>query len=125
MVQANPFGILPALNGIVPCEGAKCIPFIGDFSAAASYDFNFTQVQQSKQISTIQCVYVDNTANASNLTISIDTTNQTIVVPANSAGFFTIIAPQFTVAHATTAGVVKVYFAFLNYYIPPIVWAAP
>jgi hypothetical protein len=125
MALVSNLGILPAMNGIVPCEGAKCIPFTADFSAAAEYDFNFTPLQQQGQISTIQCVYVDNTGNGSNLVLTVGGTQQTITVPKNSAGFFTIIAPQYTTVKATTAGMVAVYLAFLNFYIPPIVWAAP
>lgn len=125
MVQASPLGILPALNGTVPCEGPKCIPFTADFSANAEYDFNFTPLQQAGQISTIQCVYIDNTLNPDNLIFTVDGTNQRVQIPPNTGGFYTILAPAFTTVRATTAGMVKVYFAFLNFYIPPIVWSAP
>lgn len=110
-------------NGVAPCEGSKCVPFSCDFNTASQFDFDFTAAQQNGQISSIQTVYVDNSANGNSLTLSIDGTQQTIVVPPNSCGYFLLLAPMATVVHATTTGLVKVYFGFLNFYVPPTVWS--
>lgn len=123
MTQAT-INIISGLgNGVVPCEGAKCVPFIADFNLASVYDFDFTTAQQGGQISSIQTVFIDNSANGSALVITIDGTQQSFSVKANTCGFYILIAPMATRVHATTVGLVKVYFAFLNFYIPPTVWS--
>lgn len=114
-----------ALDGLIPCEGPKALPYLMDFSAAAEYDFDFTQQWQQQTFSTIQCCYIDNSLNASPVTVTVNGTGQTITCPANSQGFFTLLTvppPQFAVV---SAGSVVVQIIWLNFYIPPTVWSTP
>lgn len=127
MVAVSPtgLGILPLINGTPPCNGAKVIPFIMDFNAASVYDFDFTQQQQGGQIDYIQTAFIDNTLNAQNLIVTVGASQQRIQVPKNSAGYFTLLAPNPLKCSFTTTGLVLVYVGFINFYIPPTVWAAP
>ena len=119
---------ITVMNGIsfgtVPCNGPRAVPFKANFNLASQYDFNFTAAQQGGQIDSVQTVYVDNSANTAALTLTIDGTQQSIVIPPNSCAYLPIVAPLATVIHATTTGLVTVYLAFLNFYIPPTVWSA-
>lgn len=114
--------VFNALTGSLPCEGAKCLPYQADFSAANEYDFDLTAQWQSQQFSTLQGFYIDNSANSSTVTITCGTTNQTIVVPPQSCGYYTMLMttpPKFS---AVSAGAVVVYIALMNFYVPPTVW---
>lgn len=111
-----------ALNGSLPCEGAKVMPYYMDFAAALQFDFDLTFQYNQKQFTTVQGFYIDNHLNGSTVTVTIDGTGQTIVVPANKSGFFIMlmpVPPKFSIA---SAGAITVYIAFLNFYVPPIVW---
>ena len=123
MTTIGTLGIQNVLTGGMPCEGAKVLPYVMDFSAASQYDFDLTGQYQGNQFTTLQCAYIDNSANGSSLTISMNVTNQTIVVPKNSCGYFTLVMPAPPKLSVTTAGLVKVYMALMNFYIPPTVWS--
>lgn len=118
--------IIPLTFGQIPCKGAKCIPFKLDFSAAASYELNFSAQLANGSIDFIQTMYVDNTLNlAASLFATVDGSQQTLAFPQKSLAYMPILAPQFTRIVLTSAGTVVVYVAFMNFYVPPTVWAVP
>lgn len=123
MAYVSSLPVFNALTGLLPCEGAKAMPYVADFSATTEYDFDFTQQVQNKQFTTVQGLYVDNSANASSVVITVGGTNQTITVKANTCGYYTLLStgnPSFKI---TSAGGVSVPLVFLNFYVPPTVWA--
>lgn len=122
MPTVNNLSIQNALNGSLPCEGAKVLPYNADFAAAATYDFDLTQQWQQKSFSTVQGFYINNSANLSPVTVTVNGTGQTIVVPASKSGFFIMLMPSPPKLSINSAGGVTVYIAFLNFYVPPIVW---
>lgn len=124
VAQQN-MAITPLQFGAPPCSGAKCIPYNADFSANAQYDFDFSQQIQGGQIDNIQTAFVDNTLNPQNLVLTINGTSQRIQIAKNTAGYYSLLTPSLPKVSATTTGLVLVYFAFLNFYIPPTVWSAP
>lgn len=124
MAQVSFIAPQNALNGVLPCEGPKALPYTMDFSLADEYDFDFTQQYQQNVFTSVQCAYVDNSLNGQNTTIIVNGTGQQISVPANSQGYFTLLAvpaPKFAVASAGAGVLVQIIF--LNFYIPPTVWA--
>lgn len=123
MPNATGLGIVNILNGETPCLGPKCIPYTANFALGNRYDFDLTQFIQNNQLENIQTIYVDNSANGNILTITMVGTNQTVVVPKNSCGYYTILMPKLASFSAVTSGTVLVYFAMLNFYIPPTVWS--
>lgn len=119
----NTAGVIQTLNGALPCEGPKALPFIMDFSAFSEFDIDLTQQYQQGQFTTLQAIYIDNSANGSTLTVTVNGTGQTIVAPKNSCGYYILLMPQPPKLAITTAGVVKVYVSLMNFYIPPYVWS--
>jgi hypothetical protein len=106
-----------------PCEGYRAAPFLLDFNVGADYLIDFTQPQQNKQFTTIQTVYVDNSLNTSDLVIAVEGTQQRQVVPKNTCGYFVLVAPTPTKVRLSSSGAFVIPVQFLNYYIPPTVWA--
>lgn len=122
MTAVNSLPVLNALTGSLPCEGAKALPYVMDFSLAGEYDFDLTQQQQQGQFTTLQGFFIDNSANSDTVTITCNVTDQPIIVPPNSQGYYSMLMttpPKFT---AVSSGAVQVYIALMNFYIPPTVW---
>lgn len=121
--QLGQLPIFNALTGLLPCEGARALPYVADFSINTEYDFDFTLQFNQKQFTAIQGLYIDNSKNAQSVTVTcLGGTEQTIVAPPNSCGYYTLLStspPKFSVA---SSGAVSVFLAFLNFYVPPTVW---
>jgi hypothetical protein len=123
---ANPAGNIPALNGSLPCEGTKVFPYILDFTGGKNaYAIDLSQQAQQKQFTTLQTVYVDNSANTAALQIICGTTGQIITCPALSQGYFAILQPMPPQFQVQTTGNLILTIQLLNFYIPPCVWSTP
>ncbi len=122
MAVVSNLSIQNALNGQLPCEGAKVLPYIMDFAASVQYDFDLTQQYNQGSFSSVQGFYIDNTGNGSTVVVTVDQTQQTIVVPAGKSGFFIMLMPSPPKLSARSAGAVSVYIGLINFYVPPIVW---
>ncbi len=124
-MQVGEIGIQNAMNGALPCEGPKVLPYAADFNASTTYDFDLTQQFNQKAFTTLQGLFCDNSANGSPVTVTVNGTGQTFTIKKNTCGFYILLmpdsGPKFSLA---SAGAVSVYFAFLNYYVPPEVWDA-
>lgn len=110
-------------NGAVPCEGTKAFPFKLDFTVGNAYVIDMTQSYLNKQFSTLQCVYIDNSDNASDLDIICNATDQRVSCPAGSQGYFPLLAPSPPKFVVQTSGSLLLEIIFLNFYIPPGLWA--
>jgi len=114
---------LPVYNGCPPLEGPKAVPFVCGFSALiTSIPIDLTLLFERKSITQIQTVFIDNSANAQEFTLTSLGTNQAIVAGANSQGYYPVLAtvpPKFT---ASTPGAVNVSLQFLNVPMAAAVW---
>jgi hypothetical protein len=77
----------------VPTSGAKCVATgLMLFDAShLSWTLDPTQSNQLLEMQNIQSIYVDNTANQSDLTITVSGTGHRIKVPAFGQGFLPLI----------------------------------
>lgn len=106
-----------------PCEGPKTLPIVCDFSIASVQTFDFTTFLATGAISGLQGVFIDNADNGQKLTLTINSTGQRIVCPANSQGFFPLFMQPGNgqIAVTCTGGnTSKIYF--YNTPIMPAVW---
>lgn len=78
----------------MPPGGPKCLPIQLDFSAANSYELDYTNMQQRNFLDMCQTLWVDNSLSSSELWVSIPGSQQTIKVPAASQGYFTVLCPN-------------------------------
>lgn len=114
------FGIA---NVVVPSGGPKVIPTPVNFANAASILLDGSQIVTQGKIEYLQGVYIDNSANVDPLSLTMSTTGQKIICPANSQGYFSIMCPnppQITVA--TTQQNLTITLMFYNVPIQAAVW---
>jgi hypothetical protein len=107
----TPIGVY---NGPIPKEGPKVVPVSVNFATNNTFPIDFTLLFQRGVLSEIQAVWIDNTGNNANVTLTNLQTNQVIDVPAGFQGTVPVFAsnpPQFK---AQSAGNGPVQFMFLN-----------
>lgn len=122
-VNQSVASILGAYNAMVPSEGPKIIPVSAQLAAPnTSVLLDFSQLQQQGKISFIQGCMVDNSANASPLTIQSQTMNQKIVIPANAQAILPLFVTNPPVFLVSSAGGVNVPLFFFNIPLPAQVW---
>lgn len=109
-------------NASPPKEGNRAIPVNFDFTTATSYTFDFSQVIAQKKLSFVQTLYIDNSANAQPLTLVIQGTNQTIIAPPASQGYYAALITGIAKVTIGTTGNVVVPIEFLNFVVAPVVW---
>lgn len=115
------FGIA---NVIIPRGGPKTVPLNMNFNGTdGTFAVDGTALVQGGKIEYIQTVYIDNSQNANPLTMIVDLTNQRIIAPAHSQGYYSILAPNPPKFNfSTTAGNFIVPVQFLNVPVQPYVW---
>jgi hypothetical protein len=118
-VQAN-----AVYNGAVPQEGPKVIPYPLVFLSNSSQEIDLTNYHQLGKFSGIQTVFIDNSANAVPFQLVMYATNEKIICPANSQGYFPILLTSTLrlTASMTVAGNINLFI--LNFAIAAAVWSS-
>jgi hypothetical protein len=115
------FGIA---NMVVPQGGPKCVPLNVDFTAAAIVTLDGSQIVSQGKIEYLQGVFIDNSANVNNLSLTMSTTGQTLICPKKSQGYFSIMVPDPPQIQANANGVgLVIPMFFYNVPIQPAVWS--
>lgn len=117
---ANP---LRVHNGEAPKEGRLCVPYQVDFSAQQAWAIDMTLLQQMQQrISFVQSIFIDNSQSAQPFIATMQNTNQSIVCPPYSQGYFPIaLSSQVTLTVQSTSGLV-IKLLFFNFGVAAAVW---
>jgi hypothetical protein len=104
---------VPVSLGKIPREGPMAYPITLDFTAATLLNVNLNLTEFG--MSTVQSVFVDNSNNASQLSIIFAGVNQTLVLPPYSQATFPFLflGPNLQF-QASTAGGVAVKMAIVN-----------
>jgi hypothetical protein len=82
-IQVSPVGI-----GYYPNEGSRSVSAIYNWTANTAYNEDLSGLQAAGMETTIQSIWVDNTANGAAVTLVVNGTGQRIVVPAYAMGCF-------------------------------------
>lgn len=120
MQLAGTFGIA---NVVVPAGGPKCVPVMVDFTGVASVLLDGQAIVSQGKIEYLQGVFIDNSSNINNLSLTMSTTNQVIICPKKSQGYFTIMVPDPPQIVAATPIGVTIPMFFYNVPIQPGVWS--
>lgn len=123
--QSVQAGYIPnnVTTGDAACEGRKSITTIIDFSIGLTYRLDLTQIQTMQNwIKSVQCLYVDNADNADPKTIVMGVSNQRIIVPAFSQGYFPILQPNPPVLQFSSTDADTITIQILNFFLPPYIW---
>lgn len=81
-------------NAIIPRGGPKTVRAILDFSNVAEILIDGQQIVSEGRIEYLQGFFVDNASNAASISFTMSATNQRIIVPANSQGYFSLLIPN-------------------------------
>jgi hypothetical protein len=106
------------LNALVPPEGPKCVPTPLDFRTASTAVVDFTLATMQAKITTIQAIWVDNSANGAAVTIQSEALSQNIVIPAGYQCSVPVAAtnrPKFLVSTTAATGL---YVTILWFNVP-------
>ena len=125
MLVSNQVRDVPVFAALIPREGPKAVPVPFDFTAYNSQVVDLSNLQQRGLISAVQAVFADNSANPVALVISVNGSQQNIIVPPNSQGYFPLLVPaaiELTVSMtgATSPGTT---IFLLNFPVPAVQWA--
>lgn len=112
----SPASFIGVNNALVPCEGPRAIRVPLDFTQAQAFDVDLSNLQARGFVSMIQSVFIDNSTNASTLTLTINGSGQSITVKANTQTYVQVLCPnppKFTAS--STGNVNSVVIDFLNF----------
>lgn len=84
---------------------------------------DFTVSEFASVIEFIQSLYIDNSLNASSVTVLMDVTNQKITIPPNSQAYIKILGSERGKFTFTSAGGVTVPVQFCNFPTDTIIWS--
>lgn len=101
-------------------------PVVIDFTNDTVFTKDFEQEAANLRVPFIQGVYIDNSADANALTLSLDgAPGQVVKVKGNTQGFYPLIAPQgpLRITVTSTQAAVKKTLIFLSMPIMPFQWA--
>jgi hypothetical protein len=91
-IASGNFGVMPISFGYYPIEGSRCVTVQYNWSQQISYTEDLSTALESHGIVTsIQSVYIDNSQNLQSVVITVQTTGQVIICPAQSQGIFPLL----------------------------------
>lgn len=105
-----------------PKEGPRAARIALAFPADSGAVADFSTFQFMGEVCKIQTLFVDNSANASSLTITTNTLQQQLFIPPNSQGFIPLLSTQPLKLSFASTGPANVTVYALNYSVPPAMW---
>lgn len=104
--------------------GRQAIHVLIDFSLGTTYQLDLSQIQSQAKLDSVQTLYVDNSANTGTITITMEgVTQQSIILPPNSQGYFPVLQGNPPVLNFTVAsGAPVVNIQLMNFFLPPVIW---
>ncbi len=110
-------------NGLRPIEGPKAVAFVA--TIIASEPARLEVDMKAYNLTAIQTVYVDNSANAQPVTVELRPSGQVISTQPHTQGFYPVLLPVqalgMTVSYAGTASIM---IRFVNVEITPFEYSA-
>lgn len=112
-------------NSRDPNEGPEVFPQIIDFTATPTFTLDMSLALQGGAVSNFQTMYVDNSDNNKPVIVTIQGTNQRIVIGAGRIMYVAVLASQPSVFVFSSVGsnATGVYVALLNVPMPFAEWA--
>jgi hypothetical protein len=111
-------------NVIIPKGGPAIVPCRLDFTNTARILIDGEQVVANGKIEFLQGVFIDNADNVDALTFTIQTTDQRLICPPRSQGYFAILTanPPRIIAETPQGGSKIINVDFYNVPIQSQVW---
>lgn len=121
MTQISRFG---TFNAVLPAAGPVCYPQNLDFRTLAETEIDLQSEIVAGHIAFVSGFYIDNSQNANPITIVVDTTFQSITIPAGKQAYMPTLSAtsaKFTITTEAAADLI-VPFYVLNFPVWPMVW---
>jgi hypothetical protein len=118
-------GAMDVASGFAPKNGPRSVPTLIDFSIASPFNLDLTFLEQMDKLEFVQTVYIDNSLNASSVTVQSLGTQQKVTCPPNAQGYFPLLVtqqPKFIISTASGTPIVPIQF--LNVAIPCMIWSS-
>lgn len=87
-------GVFGVNNAIIPRGGPKVVRAVLDFSNVGEILIDGQQIVSEGNIEYLQGFFVDNADNNVAISFTMSATNQRIVVPANTQGYYSLLIPN-------------------------------
>jgi hypothetical protein len=88
LVSSGAAGVFPTSFGYYPVEGSRVVQAQYNWGSQAGFNEDLSQLVARGVETTIQSVYVDNSANPQAVTLMVSGTGQVVIVPANQQGIY-------------------------------------
>lgn len=111
-------------NCAVPKKESISIPITMDFTGGNTVSIiDLTLTVDNQVFEFLQAIFIDNSANASSLTVVASVTGQSLVIPPLSQAYMPVVIGDQPVITGTSSGGVKVPLQLLNFPISTLVWS--
>lgn len=109
--------------GQFPTKGSRALPQLLDFTQESPVNVNLSYEQESLRLEFVQTLYIDNSSNANDLTMTMRATGQAMIVLAGWQGYLPVLATADN-CHISfsTSGTPKIPVQFLSFPMPAILW---
>lgn len=134
MVAGNTGGVQTAMNisgnaqavsnMTQSSKGPLAVPISPDWTVQQSYLVDLSIQNQFGTIDMVQTLFMDNSQSSAPLYAVNAVSQQTIICPAKSQGYFPFLCPQPSRFTLMSTGGVRASIECLNFPIPPAVWGA-
>lgn len=127
--QAQPVAFKGGSGQPAKDRDAWSVPIVCDFSAtgipATGYVFNPNPFFNKKQFSSLQSIFIDNTANNGFVLVFNPTFNQLFALPPGYQGYFPFLCPELNVTpfQITSTGTQTANINFISVAMPAAQWA--
>ena len=112
-----------AYTAQIPREGPRtCAVYVPFTATDTQFEIDFTLVQQRGFMSQVCMIFVDNSDNASPITLEAGVIGYSLTIPANSQAYLPFFIVQNAQAIVSSVGAVTVVIQFINVPIPALVW---
>lgn len=112
-------------NSNLPKERARIVPLTCNFASLPNQTqaVSLMYLQQQQQVTAIQSVFIDNSANSFTLSLLINGSEQTIIAQPNTQGYYPVLVAAvfgFTISSVGSSATSKLWL--LNFPAPAGVW---
>jgi hypothetical protein len=125
IIDASGLNFSPIRSQLVPTEGPRAIPVLLDFTGSTTvYTLDLLNVIERNFISMLQTIFVDASGTDDQVTITMNGSNQTIVVKGRTQGYYAILAPNpARLTFTSTGSTVRIPVFLINVAVSGVVWA--
>ena len=103
----------PVFNMTLPAEGPQTVPVNVDMQTNIEQEIDLTALVDNGVISFVAGAWIDNSDNGEAVTLICNATNQRVIIPANSQGWYPLLStnpPKFSISQAAVGDIVKLIF---------------